>query len=142
MICIKGNVFYKVQTLGGISLNDVKYYVTSRSFQRKFYHLEVIMRFLLKSLNPSLFSNKQQKMKTFRYDCWLIEIVRNMVCVRYMVNSPYSFINIHRKQTFLLTYSLYQPAKQLGAIGFTELEGFPTVPTFVFNKYSRLFFQF
>ena len=42
MICIKGNVFYKVQTLGGISLNDVKYYVTSRPFQRKFYHLEAI----------------------------------------------------------------------------------------------------
>ena len=52
MPCIKGNAFYNV--LGEISLNDVKYYVTSRSFQRKFYSLEVIMRFLLKSLNPSL----------------------------------------------------------------------------------------
>ena len=77
--------------MGDISLNDVKYDVTSRSFQRKFYHLVVIKFVINKKFKSFTFLNKQQNIKTFRYDCnWLIEIVRNMVRVRYMVNSPYS----------------------------------------------------
>ena len=55
MICIKGIAFYKVQTLGEISLNDVKYYVTSRAFQRKFYHIEVIKFVITKKFKSFTF---------------------------------------------------------------------------------------
>ena len=51
MSCIKGNEFSYIQTfkiLDNISLNDVKYYITSRPFQRNFYNLEVIKIVLTK----------------------------------------------------------------------------------------------
>ena len=32
---------------------------------------------------------------------WLIKIVRNMVCVRYMVNSPYLCLKLKSKDDFL-----------------------------------------
>ena len=59
--------------MGEISHNDVKYYVTSKSFQGKFYHFEVIKIVVTRKFNPLLFSNKQQNIKKFRYDCKLVD---------------------------------------------------------------------
>ena len=59
--------------MGEISHNDVKYYVTSKSFQGKFYHFEVIKIVVTRKFNPLLFSNKQQNIKKFRSDCKLVD---------------------------------------------------------------------
>ena len=66
----------------------MKYYATSRSFQPKFYHLEVIRIVITKKFNPSLYTNKQQNIKAFRYHWKLVD--RN--CPEYgmcPVYSPY-----------------------------------------------------
>ena len=52
----------------------VIYYVTSRSFQRKFYNLEVTKIVITKKyIYSSLYTKKQQNIKTFKYDWKLVD---------------------------------------------------------------------
>ena len=74
-----------------ISLNDLKYYLTQKSFQRKLYHTEVIKLLLLKQINPSLFRNKQQNIKTIKYAWKLVD--RN--CPEYGIYPVYGELTLH-----------------------------------------------
>ena len=56
-----------------ITLNDVKYYVSSRSFQRKRYKLEVIKFVITKTFKSFIFSNKHQNIKRVRCYCNLVD---------------------------------------------------------------------
>ena len=87
--------------MGEISHNDVKYYVTSKSFQGKFYHFEVIKIVVTRKFNPLLFSNKQQNIKKFRYDCKLVD--RN--CPEYGMCPVYGELTL---SVFNLEYELNQ----------------------------------